>query len=150
MDRSVKVAKFASEIAAIWQTGFETEIPHPFASTSSGSSTSATVDKRTLRSFKTHEDFDSGQEYDSVKIQQIKNLTGALGDISKMFKKTVFGPWSEATCGKTKFFDEGLFLWMTDGYTSLNKQMGKGSEKENWKFICCAVCSILNALYKCR
>ena len=96
----------------------------------------------------THKHFDTGQENDSVKIQQIRDLSGALSDLGKMFKNTSFGGWSGATCCKAKFFGEGLFLWMTDGYTSLNKQMGKGSEKENWKFICHAVCAIINALYE--
>lgn len=39
---------------------------------------------------------------------------------------------------------------MTDGYTSLNKQMGKGSETENWRSICHAVRAILDALYERR
>ena len=39
---------------------------------------------------------------------------------------------------------------MTVAYTYLNKQIGKSSETENWKFICHAVRAIFNALYKCR
>ena len=77
-------------------------------------------------------------------------MTAALRDLGRKFKNTSFAGWSDETCRKKKFFGEGLLLWMTDGYTSLNKQMGKGSEKENWKFICHAVCAIINALYECR
>ena len=131
MEKSVKAAKFASKKVAIWQTDFEVKVPSPFGPNSSGLSTSKSVDTRTLGGFNTHEDFDTGQEFDSVKIQQIKYLTGVLRDIGKMIKNTSFEQWSKATCHKTKFFGEGLFLWMTDGYTSLNKQMGKGSETEN-------------------
>ena len=68
MDRSLKAAKFANKNAALWQTGFEIKLPPPFCPSNSSSITSKSVDDRTLGGFATHEDFDTGKEYNSVKF----------------------------------------------------------------------------------
>lgn len=59
MHKSNKSARFVSKTAAIYQTGFEVQIPLLFAPTSSSST--RVIDIRALGHFKTHNEYDTGK-----------------------------------------------------------------------------------------
>ena len=80
MDKRIKSANFVSKATATYKTDFEVRIPPLFDPTSSSST--RVIDTRKGPSSKTHKhDYDTGQEYNSVKMHQINKIKGAINDL---------------------------------------------------------------------
>ena len=125
LKKSIKSTNFAGKTATIYQTDFEVQIPPLFTPSSS-----KVVDTRTLWSFTIHSDYDTKQEFNSVELVQINLVKDVIKDLQQMAKGTSLESWADMVLTSTGFFAKGLFLWITDGNISLNRQMGGGSERK--------------------
>ena len=65
-----------------------------------------------------------------MELVQINLVKDVIKDLQQMAKGTSLESWADMVLTSTGFFAKGLFLWITDGNISLNRQMGGGSERK--------------------
>lgn len=107
-------------------------------------------DRRSLRRFKKHAQFDTFNKNNFFKNLVIWNVQQTAGKLLKAAKCTALDTIITKTVVCTRSFVIGLLLWISTTYQSLLEQMGLALGDDNWIFICHAVRSIFEEMYLLR